>query len=103
MTEDEATRLIQIHERARQGRLRAQFMREIRHMKDKAKPDPLADDKTGAGSRAAALRIQKIWRGFITRRKIRRRVVEEMLLIGTSRYYQVVFRLSLSESIVSLL
>ncbi|XP_034250065.1 dynein regulatory complex protein 11 [Thrips palmi] len=80
MTEDEATRLIQVHERARQGRLRAQFMREIRHMKDKAKPDPLADDK--AGSRAAALRIQKIWRGFITRRKIRRRVIEEMLLIG---------------------
>ncbi|KAE8744483.1 hypothetical protein FOCC_FOCC008871 [Frankliniella occidentalis] len=82
MTEDEATRLIQVHERARQGRLRAQFMREIRHMKDKAKPDPLADDKTGAGSRAAALKIQKIWRGFITRRKIRRRVIEEMLLIG---------------------
>ncbi|KAK3913554.1 Dynein regulatory complex protein 11 [Frankliniella fusca] len=82
MTEDEATRLIQVHERARQGRLRAQFMREIRHMKDKAKPDPLADDKTGAGSRAAALKIQKIWRGFITRRKIRRRIIEEMLLIG---------------------
>ncbi|KAJ1529199.1 hypothetical protein ONE63_006003 [Megalurothrips usitatus] len=82
MTEDEATRLIQVHERARQGRLRAQFMREIRHMKDKAKPDPLADDRTGAGSRAAALKIQKIWRGFITRRKIRRRVIEEMLLIG---------------------
>lgn len=35
MTEGQAVRLIQIHERARQGRLRAQFMREIRLLKEK--------------------------------------------------------------------
>lgn len=37
MTEEEAIRLIQIHERARQGRLRFQFMKEIRLLKEKSK------------------------------------------------------------------
>lgn len=37
MTEEEAVRLIQIHERARQGRLRSQFMKEIRLLKEKGK------------------------------------------------------------------
>jgi len=31
MSLEDAIRLVQIHERARQGRLRAKFMREIRH------------------------------------------------------------------------
>lgn len=31
---------------------------------------------------AAALKIQKIWRGYSTRGKIRQRKLEEMLLIG---------------------
>lgn len=38
MTEQRAILVIQTHERARQGRLRAQFMREIRSMKEKSKP-----------------------------------------------------------------
>lgn len=37
MSEDEAIRLIQVHERARQGRLRFQFMKEIRKLKEKSK------------------------------------------------------------------
>lgn len=37
MSDEEAIRLIQIHERARQGRLRSQFMREIRLLKEKGK------------------------------------------------------------------
>lgn len=35
MSEEDAIRLIQIHERARQGRLRFQFMKEIRLLKEK--------------------------------------------------------------------
>ncbi|KAF6203130.1 hypothetical protein GE061_003545 [Apolygus lucorum] len=81
MTEMKATRLIQTHERARQGRLRAQFMKEIRSLKDKIKAEP-KEEELEEGARKAALKIQKIWRGYITRRKIRKRVVEEMLLIG---------------------
>ncbi|ENN72257.1 hypothetical protein YQE_11119, partial [Dendroctonus ponderosae] len=38
MSEQQAILVIQTHERARQGRLRAQFMKEIRSMKDKNKP-----------------------------------------------------------------
>lgn len=74
----QAILLIQRHERARQGRMRAQFMKEVRAMN---KPDA-GDVELSDIARKAAMKIQRVWRGFITRRKIRSRVVEEMLLIG---------------------
>lgn len=74
----QAILLIQKHERARQGRMRAQFMKEVRAMN---KPDA-GDVELSDNARKAAMKIQRVWRGFITRRKIRSRVVEEMLLIG---------------------
>lgn len=74
----QAILLIQRHERARQGRMRAQFMKEVRAMN---KPDA-GDVELSDNARKAAMKIQRVWRGFITRRKIRSRVVEEMLLIG---------------------
>lgn len=80
MTEEEAILLIQRHERARQCRMRAQFMKNTREMKDRTKgrrTEEISED-----GRKSALRIQRAWRGFITRRKIRKRVLEEMLLIG---------------------
>ncbi|XP_047113172.1 dynein regulatory complex protein 11 [Schistocerca piceifrons] len=80
MTEIEAVRLLQRHERARQGRLRFQFMKEIRLMKEKGKVEPQEGKATDGGS--AALKIQKVWRGYITRRKMKQRKLEEMLLIG---------------------
>lgn len=54
-------------------------MKEIRQLKEKAKPDGVRDRTDGI---AAAMRIQKVWRGFATRRKIRRGKLEEMYLIG---------------------
>lgn len=80
MTEVEAIKVIQMHERARQGRLRAQFMKEIRMLKEKGKPDNVRE-RTDGGL-VAAMKIQKVWRGFATRRKTRRRKMEEMCLIG---------------------
>lgn len=74
----QAILLVQRHERARQGRMRAQFMKEVRAMN---KPDA-GDVELSDNARKAAMKIQRVWRGFITRRKIRSRVVEEMLLIG---------------------
>lgn len=74
----QAILLIQRHERARQGRIRAQFMKEVRAMN---KPDT-GEVELSDVAKKAALKIQRVWRGFITRRKIRSRVVEEMLLIG---------------------
>ncbi|GLH14336.1 Spastin [Gryllus bimaculatus] len=80
LTLEQAVTIIQIHERARQGRLRAQFMREIKLMKEKSKVEP-SEGKQVDGAFAARL-IQKVWRGYNTRRKMRRRKIEEMLLIG---------------------
>ncbi|KAL0271263.1 UNVERIFIED_CONTAM: hypothetical protein PYX00_008408 [Menopon gallinae] len=81
MTEEEAVRLIQIHERARQGRLRSQFMKEIRLLKEKGKPEPVSESKESSNL-SAVLNIQKTWRGCMARRKVQRRKIEEMLLIG---------------------
>lgn len=79
LTELEAIKIIQSHERARQGRLRAHFMKEIRFLKEKTSSG-LRD--RGDSGLIAAMRIQKVWRGFATRKKTRRRKLEEMMLIG---------------------
>ena len=83
MTESEAIRLIQAHERTRQGRLRFQFMKEIHQMKERSTikgTETEAEDESD--ERAAATNIQKVWRGYVTRRKIQKRRLDEMLLIG---------------------
>ncbi|GFR80966.1 IQ and AAA domain-containing protein 1 [Elysia marginata] len=78
---EQAIRIIQIHERARQGRLRAKFMREIRQQEDREKqiqtrgPPTLDPD-------VAAMRIQKIWKGFAQRRRTKKERDEEMIFIG---------------------
>lgn len=81
ITEVEAIRLIQMHERARQGRLRAHFMKEIRMLKEKGKSEEKDKDRTDTGL-MAAMKIQKMWRGHTDRRKTRRRKLDEMILIG---------------------
>ncbi|XP_029661552.1 dynein regulatory complex protein 11 isoform X2 [Formica exsecta] len=82
ITESQAIRLIQAHERARQGRLRYQFMKEIREMKERSTTKPEVADEDEASEKLAALKIQKIWKGYITRCRVRKRRLEEMLLIG---------------------
>lgn len=61
-------------------------MKEIRSLKDKIKVEP-KEEELEESSKKAALKIQKIWRGYITRRRIRKRVVEEMLLIGETYWF----------------
>lgn len=78
LTELEAIRIIQMHERARQGRLRAQFMKEIRSLKEKGKPER-GKAETGF---LAAMKIQKMWRGYASRTQTRKKKLEEMILIG---------------------
>ncbi|XP_014355655.2 IQ and AAA domain-containing protein 1-like [Papilio machaon] len=76
LTEQQAIIIIQSHERARQGRLRGQFMKEIRLLKEKGR------DQKGEMSATAATAIQRVWRGFITRRMTKKRKRAEQLLIG---------------------
>lgn len=54
-------------------------MKEIKILKEKGKPDGVKDRADGL---IAAMKIQKLWRGFTTRRKTRRRKLDEMYLIG---------------------
>ncbi|KAJ2953495.1 hypothetical protein O0L34_g1093 [Tuta absoluta] len=76
LTEQQAILIIQTHERARQGRLRGQFMKEIRLLKEKGR------DQKGEMSASAATAIQRVWRGFIARRLTKKRKQQEQLLIG---------------------
>ena len=56
-------------------------MKEIRQIKNKSAIK--ADAKIKESSeKAAVIKIQKVWRGYVTRCKIRKRRLEEMLLIG---------------------
>ena len=64
-----------------QGRLRSQFMKEIHLMKEKVKTAEESEHKAFDES-LAALQIQKTWRGYNIRTKMKRRKLEEMLLIG---------------------
>jgi len=59
MSLEESIRIIQVHERARQGRLRAKFMREIRMQEERERQAanrgaPTIEPDT------AAIRIQKV-------------------------------------------
>lgn len=59
-------------------------MREIRTVKDRGKTQATEEDeaKSGVLSLQAAMRIQKVWKGYQARRATRRRKFQEMLLIG---------------------
>merc|ERR1711974_146063 len=73
---EQAIRIVQIHERARQGRLRAKFMREIRQKQAQTRGAPTLDPDV------AAMRIQKVWKGFAQRRRTKKERDEEMIFIG---------------------
>ena len=59
MSLEEAIRLVQVHERARQGRLRAKFMREIRLEEEREKLAATRGAPT-LDPDVAATRIQKV-------------------------------------------
>ncbi|CAI9720153.1 regulatory complex 11-like [Octopus vulgaris] len=80
LTFEEAVHIIQMNERARQGRLRAKFMKEIRLQEEREKRAEIRG--VPAMSRLlAALLIQKVWKGFLQRKRteIERNVELEFL------------------------
>ena len=67
-------------------------MKEIRQIKNKSAIK--ADAKIKESSeKAAVIKIQKVWRGYVTRCKIRKRRLEEMLLIGIFFFFFFFFLL----------
>jgi len=61
-------------------------MKEIRQMKEKSVVKLKIEEQDQENEKLAALKIQKIWRGYITRCHVRKRQLEEMLLIGNEYF-----------------
>ncbi|XP_008592975.1 PREDICTED: putative IQ and AAA domain-containing protein 1-like [Galeopterus variegatus] len=77
----EAIILVQKVERARQGRLRATFMREIR--KEEEKDRKIQEDGQRKFSQdQAAVTIQKVWKGYLQRKRTQQDRQTEMEFIG---------------------
>ena len=63
----DAIQYLQIHERARQGRLRAKFMWELSREDERRKVSSNA--KNFMSEEKAAVLVQTRWRGFIARKR----------------------------------
>ncbi|NWY64870.1 DRC11 protein, partial [Erithacus rubecula] len=82
MTLEEAINVIQVAERARQGRARAAFMRRI-YLEEKRQSGK-QQKKMRINPDAAATCIQKVWRGYRQRRATEKLREEEMVFLGMS-------------------
>lgn len=71
----------QVHERARQGCLRAKFMREIRAQEEREKMLSLQGASTMDPDLASTI-IQKVWKGYSQRNKTLKLRQEELVFIG---------------------
>ncbi|TRY75655.1 hypothetical protein TCAL_00505, partial [Tigriopus californicus] len=80
ITPEDAIALLQKHERARQGRLRAKLMGEIRKQEANEKAKNRAEEFLT--SALAASKIQSIWKGALARRKVRKLREDELAFIG---------------------
>jgi IQ and AAA domain-containing protein len=79
MSIEEAIRMIQTHERARQGRARALMYRNLLKEMERAnanKGEPSMDKSV------AATHIQRHWRGYITRKRAVKWRQEEFMFLG---------------------
>ncbi|XP_026125142.1 dynein regulatory complex protein 11 isoform X2 [Carassius auratus] len=79
LTLERAIKIIQVAERARQGRLRAKFMREIHRDSERQRR---AEEQEAVSTDQAAVCIQKVWRGFMQRKITKRLREEEMIFLG---------------------
>ncbi|NXX33363.1 DRC11 protein, partial [Nicator chloris] len=80
MTLEEGIKVIQVAERARQGRARAAFMKKI-YLEEK-RTSKKEEQETGKNPDDAATRIQKVWRGYSQRKKTEKLREEEMVFLG---------------------
>ncbi|NXK07451.1 DRC11 protein, partial [Herpetotheres cachinnans] len=83
MAFEEAIKMIQVAERARQGRCRAAFMKQI-YLEEKRKRQTKRQVQMGPSPDDAATCIQKVWHGYIQRKKTGKMREEEMIFLGMS-------------------
>ncbi|XP_056157558.1 dynein regulatory complex protein 11, partial [Lampris incognitus] len=81
MSLEEAMQILQICERARQGRLRGKFMKEIR-LAEKEGRGRSHTPSSSLTPDLAATCIQKVWRGYVQRKRTKRERLEEMIFLG---------------------
>ncbi|XP_047442211.1 dynein regulatory complex protein 11 isoform X2 [Mugil cephalus] len=80
MSQEEAVKLIQVAERARQGRLRAKLNEESRKMNQMQRTKDIGT----VDIELSAICIQKVWRGYVERKRTKIARDEEMILLGMS-------------------
>ncbi|XP_026160365.1 dynein regulatory complex protein 11 [Mastacembelus armatus] len=78
MSQEEAIKIIQVMERARQGRLRAKLNEESWNMNRMYR----IKGSGKVGTELAALCIQKVWRGYVQRKRTKIARDEEMIFLG---------------------
>ncbi|KAI3380450.1 hypothetical protein SNEBB_001676 [Seison nebaliae] len=78
MSTEDAVQLIQRHERARQGRLRAQFMRELKMQEERERKHGQAKKM---GKNEAALMIQKVFKKYLVCQRVRKWRHEEAVFL----------------------
>ncbi|KAM9475446.1 dynein regulatory complex protein 11-like [Clarias gariepinus] len=78
---EEAVTIIQVSERARQGRLRTNIMREIHRDAERQRKTNDKDLKE-ATEEQAAIQIQKVWKGYLQRKRTKQEREEEMIVLG---------------------
>ena len=74
--------MLQKHERARQGRLRAKLMQEIRTQEKKVASIVEKSANKNTTETMAARRIQAHWRGVVARKKVKKKREDELVFIG---------------------
>ncbi|KAM4776549.1 dynein regulatory complex protein 11 isoform 4-T4 [Cyanocitta cristata] len=82
MTLEEGIKVVQVAERARQGRARAAFMKRI-YLEEKRQSQKEAQEM-GKNPDDAATCIQKVWRGYRQRKETEKLREEEMVFLGMS-------------------
>uniref|UniRef100_A0A3B4FER6 IQ and AAA domain-containing protein 1-like n=1 Tax=Pundamilia nyererei TaxID=303518 RepID=A0A3B4FER6_9CICH len=84
MSQEEAVKIIQVAERARQGRERAKF-----NMKNLNMNTMYRIKEPGAESaESAAVCIQKVWKSYVQRKRTKTAREEEMILLGMDPKYE---------------